>query len=105
MTDDNRAAVSWPYQLACYNDDYAQWYTDENRGGRHAITVGELKKLLDKFPESMPVKVSHQYDRHPVGIHDPICRPQEIAVVVGVTERGAPIMGRAEGGLVYFVIE
>jgi hypothetical protein len=94
-----------PFQMACYTRDYADWYTDQHHSGRISATVGELKAILNELPDDMPVKVSHQYDRHPVGIQDPIWGAREIAVTVGITDRGAPIMGRPDGGLTYFVVE
>lgn len=94
------------FQMACYDENYGRWYTDTHHNGRHPATVGELKAILRELPDNMPVKVSHQYDRHPVGIHDAIWGAREIAVTVGMTNRGAPIIGPPKSGpLTYFVIE
>lgn len=81
-------------QPSRFSPEYSKWYTETHCGGRHPITVGEMKAMLQDLPDNMPVKVSHQFGRHPVGIHDPIIRRQEISVVVGITTSGAPILGR-----------
>ena len=93
------------YELATYNREYSKWYTGEHCGGRHSATVGDLLLVLSTLPLDMPIKVSHQFDRHPVGILDPIWGARDIAVDVGMTAHGAPIMGRPKGGLVYFILE
>ena len=94
------------YQMACYTKDYANWYRDEHCGGRKPATAGELIAMLAELPDEMPVKVSHQYDRHEIGIQDPIWGVREIAVEVDMTQDGAPIMGQPKNGpLHYFVIE
>ncbi len=89
----------------CFDPEYAAWYQKTYCGGRKPITVGELLEVLKKLPADMPVKVSHQFNRHSVGIHDPICGERSIAVFSGVTSRGAPTYSIPEGGLKEFVIE
>ena len=91
------------YEMACYNRDYAKFYTDLN-DGRTALTVGELKKRLADLPAEMPVKVSHQYDRHPVGIQDPLIGAHDIMVTVAV-RNSMPVMGPADPPLQYFIFE
>ena len=85
-------------------DEYTEWYEKE-QGGRRSITIGDVKAMLSDLPDDMAFKVSHQFDRHPVGIRDPIVGVRSIAVPVGTTDRGAPVMGMPEGGLEYFIVE
>lgn len=76
--------------------EYSEAY-EKLLGGRQETTVGDLRRALAELPEDMPVKVSHQYDRHPLGVHDPICGACNVAAPVDLTPR--------DEGLRYFVIE
>ena len=76
-----------------------------SRGGRHAKTVGSLKKALANLPNDMPVKVLHEPCRQMVGLQDPFWDARNIAVVVSISERGIEVLGHPKGGLMYFVID
>jgi hypothetical protein len=85
-----------------FNPEYSDWYTAA-QGGRKPMTVYDLRSALAELPGDMPVKVSHQYDRHPVGLQDAITGPRPIAGIYGIGPNGAPIYDMT--GEIYFIVE
>lgn len=90
-------------ELNNFNPEYSDWYTNEHCGGRKETTIADLKKVIADLPDDMPVKVSHQYDRHPIGIQDPIMNASPVSPMIGVNKHGHPIHGAPD--ITYFIIE
>lgn len=76
-----------------FDQEYADWYANTHHTGRKPLTIKELRLLIANMPDEAEVKVSHQYDRHPIGIHDPIISLGGVSTTVGMADMGIPIYG------------